>query len=174
MQFRLATEAASRVTVPSHYMGRLAAKLGVTATTVPLGVSLERWPASPPRARQRGAPLRLLHVASLNRVKDQATLLRATAELRSRAVDFQLRIVGFDTLGGEIQQLAQRLGLSAHVEFADFRPHPALRQEYENADLLVVTSRHEAGPLVMLEAALAGVPTVGTCVGHIADHSPNA
>jgi len=37
-----------------------------------------------------------------------------------------------------------------------------------------MSSRHEAGPLVALEAAVAGVPTVGTSVGHIADWAPQA
>jgi glycosyltransferase involved in cell wall biosynthesis len=44
----------------------------------------------------------------------------------------------------------------------------------DDADLLVVSSRHEAGPLVVLEAAVAGVPTVGTAVGHVADWAPDA
>jgi glycosyltransferase involved in cell wall biosynthesis len=44
----------------------------------------------------------------------------------------------------------------------------------EAADLMVLSSRHETGPLVMLEAAVAGVPTVGTAVGHIAEWSPDA
>ena len=44
----------------------------------------------------------------------------------------------------------------------------------DRADCLVITSRHEAGPLVVLEAAIAGVPTVGTRVGHIADWAPDA
>ena len=40
------------------------------------------------------------------------------------------------------------------------------------ADLRVVTSRHEAGPVAMLEAAAVGVPTVGTQVGHVCDWAP--
>ena len=40
--------------------------------------------------------------------------------------------------------------------------------------LLLVTSRHEAGPLVLLEAAVAGVPTVGTAVGHLTEWAPDA
>src|SRR5205085_390569 len=39
---------------------------------------------------------------------------------------------------------------------------------------LAVTSRHEAGPVAVLEAAVAGVPTVGTRVGHVADWAPDA
>jgi glycosyltransferase involved in cell wall biosynthesis len=42
-----------------------------------------------------------------------------------------------------------------------------LRPIVEAADLMILSSCHEAGPLVMLEAAVAGVPTVGTAVGHI-------
>jgi glycosyltransferase involved in cell wall biosynthesis len=38
----------------------------------------------------------------------------------------------------------------------------------------VLSSRHETGPLVALEAAVAGVPTVGTMVGHIAEWAPDA
>src|SRR2546429_2362007 len=36
------------------------------------------------------------------------------------------------------------------------------------------SSRHETGPLAMLEAAVAGVPTIGTAVGHIAEWAPHA
>jgi glycosyltransferase involved in cell wall biosynthesis len=49
-----------------------------------------------------------------------------------------------------------------------------LRPIVESADLLVMSSRHEAGPFVLLEAAVAGVPTVGTTVGHIAEWAPSA
>ena len=44
----------------------------------------------------------------------------------------------------------------------------------EAAHINVVSSLHEAGPLAMLEAAVAGVPTVGTAVGHIAEWAPAA
>jgi glycosyltransferase involved in cell wall biosynthesis len=37
-----------------------------------------------------------------------------------------------------------------------------------------MASRHEAGPVVALEAAIAGVPTVGTAVGHLVEWAPSA
>jgi glycosyltransferase involved in cell wall biosynthesis len=141
---------------------------------VPLGVDLSRWPPSPPRPRDVSTPLRLLHVANLNRVKDQPILLEAMAGLRAAGLRFELTIIGFDTLRGEIQRVADRMGLTAEVRFLGEMTHGELRPWFDWADLLVMTSRHEAGPLVMLEAAVAGVPSVGTCVGHIADHSPDA
>ena len=77
-------------------------------------------------------------------------------------------------LGGEIPREASALGLSSHVTFHGFLPEDALRTFYRRADLLVHSSRHEAGPLVALEAAACGVPTVGTAVGHIRDFARSA
>jgi glycosyltransferase involved in cell wall biosynthesis len=39
---------------------------------------------------------------------------------------------------------------------------------------MIISSWHEAGPLAILEAAIAGVPTVGTLVGHLAEWAPHA
>ena len=73
-----------------------------------------------------------------------------------------------------MQALAEQLGLSGCVTFHGFLTQRAVRPLVERADLLIVSSRHEAGPLVMLEAAAVGVPTVGTAVGHVCEWSPAA
>ncbi len=147
--------------------------LGVAARRVPLGVDLKKWPPLAPRER-RHTPARLIHVASLNRVKDQSTLLHALAAVAETGLDFRMDVVGVDTLAGQMQRLAQTLGLEQRVRFHGFRTQSQLRPMMEAADLLVMSSRHEAGPLVVLEAAIAGVPTVGTAVGHIAEWAPSA
>lgn len=171
---RLAVAGAARLTVPSSAMQRSAAALGIAAERLPYGVAADRWPPLPPRPRRTGAPARLLHVGSLNRVKDQGTLLRAARALRESGVVFRLDVVGEDTLGGAVQRMAGELGVGDVVTFHGFVPHPRLRPLVEAADLLLVSSRHEADPIVLLEAAMAGVPTVGTAVGHIADWAPDA
>ena len=171
---RLAVAGASRLTVPSLAMQRAAAALGIEAERLPYGVALDRWPPAAPRPRAAHSPARLLHVGSLNRVKDQGTLLRAAAALREMGIPFRLDIVGEDTLGGEVQRLADSLALGDVVAFHGFVPHHALRAMVEAADVLLVSSRHEADPIVLLEAAVAGVPTVGTAVGHICDWAPDA
>ena len=148
-------------------------RLGVRAEVVPLGVDLDSWPARPPQRRSCEV-LRLIQIASLNRVKDQPMLLRAVARLRAMNVLVSLRIVGEDTLDGEMQRLAAQLGIGSCVQFTGYLPHRLLRAQVEAADLCVVTSRHEAGPLALLEAAVVGVPTVGTAVGHVAEWSPQA
>lgn len=171
---RLTLRAASRVSAASAPVVAAIAAFGVRALRVPLGVDLTAWPPRGPVRRHARATARLIHVGSLNRVKDQPTLLRAVAGLAREGVDFHLDVVGEDTLGGEVQRLAGQLGLATRVTFHGFLPQRLLRPLVEAADLIVVSSRHEAGPLVVLEAAAAGVPTVGTSVGHIAEWAPAA
>ncbi|NID15931.1 glycosyltransferase [Luteibacter yeojuensis] len=165
--------AANVVTAASAPILRSLRALGIPARRVSLGVDTGTWPPLAPRPRD-GGPARLIHVASLNRVKDQATLLRAMAKLANAGVEFDLRIVGVDTLHGEIQALSRCLGLGKRVSFLGFRTQRELRALMASADLLVMSSLHEAGPLVFLEAAVAGIPTVGTAVGHIAEWAPAA
>jgi glycosyltransferase involved in cell wall biosynthesis len=150
------------------------AKRGLSALRVPLGVDLAKWPPRDPVRRDPTRPARLIHVASLNRVKDQPTLLRALALLAKSGLSFEMDIVGDDTLHGELQALAASLGLSARVRFRGFLPQSQLRPLIEAADLMLLSSRHETGPLAVLEAAVAGVPTVGTAVGHLREWSPQA
>lgn len=154
-------------------IGQIAA-LGVSAARIPLGVDLARWPPLAPRTRARTEPARLLHVASLNRVKDQATLLRAVRWMVDAGHALRLDVAGEDTLGGEIQRLARQLRLGEHVHFHGFLTQRGLRPYFEAAHVNLVSSRHEAGPLVCLEAAVAGVPTVGTAVGHVLEWAPDA
>jgi glycosyltransferase involved in cell wall biosynthesis len=89
-------------------------------------------------------------------------------------LDFRLDIVGEDTLGGQIQALAGRLGISSHTTFHGFLTHAQLRPVLARAHVHLVSSRHEAGPLALLEAAVLGLPSVGTRVGHLAEWAGEA
>jgi glycosyltransferase involved in cell wall biosynthesis len=174
MALRVACATAREVTAATPYMQALAAGLGVAARRVVLGVALDRWPLAPPRPRDAGRPARLLHVGDLRPVKDQATLLRAAALLRDAAVDFELDVVGHDTTGGAIRAWPDARRVADATCWHGVLRREALRPLFERADLLLVTSRHDAGPVVVLEAAVAGVPTVGTAIGHVAEWAPDA
>jgi glycosyltransferase involved in cell wall biosynthesis len=165
---------AAAVSAASEPMIEALRHIGVTAQRIPLGVDPAHWPAREPEPRVPHSTARLIHVASLNRVKDQPTLLRALTILRRLGHDFHLDIVGEDTLAGETQRLCAELHLEQRVSFHGFLTQAELRGLMARAHVCVMSSRHEAGPLVMLEAATLGIPTVGTCVGHIAEWSPEA
>lgn len=162
------------VTTPSERMVALARAQGIEAERLTYGVSMDQWPVREPVRREPGAEARLLFAASLNAVKDPFTMVRAAAALRARGVRFRLDVLGEDTLGGAVQRLAAELELGDLVHFHGWVPHCELRGWMERADALLLTSRHEGDPIVALEAAIAGVPTVGTPVGHLVEWAPDA
>ena len=166
---RFAASMATTLTVCSTYQAGLASAHGWTAHTIPLGVDTASFA---PSDRDEGPPWRLLHVASLNPVKDHETLLRAFQILIQHHVDAHLDIVGEDTLQGAAADLAARLGVADRVHFLGFQPTDSLIPLYQRSHLFVLSSRHEAAGAVVLEAAACGVPAVGTAVGYIADWSP--
>lgn len=130
---------------------------------VPLGVDLELFqPASSPASV---APPTLIHVASLAPVKDQATLLHAVANLQRRGVPFRLEMAGTGLLAPVLHQLATRLEIAPVVRFHGAVPHHLLPALYRGGVLFVLSSRHEAQGMAVLEAAASGLPVVGTRVG---------
>ncbi|HXG47064.1 MAG TPA: glycosyltransferase [Methylomirabilota bacterium] len=174
MWVRFAIRGASCVTAASGPMLDAARRYRRDVERLPLGVDLVRWPRRNPRPRDPTRPAQLLHVGSINAVKDHATLLGALSILTASGAAVHLHVVGEDTMGGRVQSLAHSLGLSKRVTFHGFLPHRSLRPLVETMDLHLVTSRHEAGPVALLEAAVAGVPSVGTDVGHVHDWAPDA
>jgi glycosyltransferase involved in cell wall biosynthesis len=174
IQRRLITASSTRITVGTPHMRRLAASHGIDTELVPLGVALDRWPLRAPRARDASRPARLLHVADLRPVKDQPMLLAAAALLRQRGIPFELHVAGFDTTNGATQRSAAAQAVEDLVHWHGLLARAPLQRLMWESDLLVHTSRHEAGPMAVLEAALAGVPTVGTDVGHVNEWAPDA
>ena len=134
LALRLAARRARAVTAQSDYMRDLAARVGIAASTVILGVDLRQWPPLPPRPRRDGAALRLLHVGRFTEVKDQATLLEAMAMVRASGLRFELEVVGDGALSPQIRQTAQSLGLDGVVRFSPPMTQAELRSHVERAD----------------------------------------
>jgi glycosyltransferase involved in cell wall biosynthesis len=170
----VALAGARRVTVASRFMQQLAKNQSVRADFVPLGVAIDQWPLREPCPRDVSSPLRLLHVGDIRPVKDQTLLIAAAGQLRDAGVAFELDIVGLDTMNGVMQRTLDATRIESVTRWHGTLGRDALRALMNRADLLVVTSRHEAGPVVALEAAIAGVPIVGTAVGYVEDWSPDA
>jgi len=162
---------ATTATVATDWMHRhLLAEGGPEPEVVPLGADLRAFAADPvPGNTLADRPNHLVHVAGLNRVKDQDLLLHAVALAADAVPDLTLTIAGGDTLQGHHARLAAELGISHRVEFLGHVPHHRLSTVVTGAALHVLTSHHDAGPLAVLEAAACGVPTVGTAVGHVDD-----
>lgn len=161
---------AAAITAASAPLVLEAARRGFEAHLLPLGV--EEAGFLSPAPHEPDGPFRLLHVADLNRVKDAATLIRTFHRLRERGVPARLDVAGEDMLHGAVQAEAARLGVASAVTFHGRLPTARLRPFLRSADLLLLSSRHEAGPVALVEAAACAVPTVGTAVGHVAEGHP--
>ncbi len=125
------------------------------------------WGAAP------GVPL-LINVAALTDHKDQATLLRAAAELRREIPEFRLVIAGSGELETELKALAAQSGLEDRVTFAGYLDD--LRPLFRAADLFVLSSHLEGLCTSILDAMSAGVPVVATRTGgvpEIVEHGRN-
>lgn len=116
-----------------------------------------------------GATLRLVVAASVNRVKGPDVVLGAVARARAAGANATLEWLGEDTLAGSTTALARALGLGEAVQFRGFRSHREVLDAWRDADLALQGSYHESQGVAVLEAAMAGVATVGTAVGLVAE-----
>jgi glycosyltransferase involved in cell wall biosynthesis len=130
---------------------------------VPNGVTVEAHPAwKGPRPDAH-----LLFVGRLDPVKSVDILLTAMALARSRGCTAVLDIVGAGPLEPDLEQLASDLGLDGCVTFQGALPHAEVIERMAGASALVLPSRYEGFPLVLLEAWAVGLPVVVTAVGAV-------
>jgi glycosyltransferase involved in cell wall biosynthesis len=121
-----------------------------------LGVDLRpQKPLAAGRAARR-SELTLLAVGRLHAVKDHAFLLRACAELYQRGVDFECSIAGGGPERRRLQSLIRKLGLEDRVTLLGHVARGQVPSLYERADVVVLTSRSEGLPLVLMEAMARG------------------
>jgi glycosyltransferase involved in cell wall biosynthesis len=110
-------------------------------------------------------------VGRYTREKNQALLLDAFAEVHAGDPRARLLLVGHGPLEEELRAQVIRLGLSgvAFVTGALRNPFSVL----EAADCFVLSSDYEGQPMVLLEAAVLGLPIVSTEFGSIRDVLPD-
>jgi glycosyltransferase involved in cell wall biosynthesis len=124
------------------------------------GIDLESFDRPLVRHRFRK---RAIHVARLNLVKDQVTLLKAARIVLNSAPDFQLDIVGDGPSKEELLACHRELGLDDSVRFLGHQDD--VRSALADADLFVLSSLSEGISLTLLEAMAMRLPVVATNVG---------
>ena len=108
----------------------------------------------------------LVCVGELRSVKAIDVLIEALAMLKHCGRRITATIAGDGPQREELVALAQRFGVDDQVQFVGFRP---ARDAFAMGKLLVVCSRAESLPYVVLEAAAAAMPIVSTRVGGIGE-----
>lgn len=113
------------------------------------------------RGSPTGPDLHVLAVGNLIRLKGIDVLIDAVARARHRG-QLQICIVGDGPEGEALAALAASRGVSACVMFAGRVPTAGMPAHYAEADVLVLASRSEGRPNVVVEALAAGLPVIST------------
>ena len=137
---------------------------------IPFGVDISKFEFHP---HPFAAPLQLLYIGNLNRVKDPFTLVR-TFHFLTKRLDCRLTIIGSDTLNGALQAYARELGEYERIRWLGKLPHEEISLQLSSADILLMTSLYEGQSVVVLEAFAKGVIVAGTNVGLLADIKDDA
>jgi glycosyltransferase involved in cell wall biosynthesis len=146
--------------------GLPAAKLHI----LPNGIDTQRYQPGPDcRANFYGIPPErpvILHVGRLEPdIKGQDVLLKAVQPLMQRPNPPLVVFVGEGIISkrDELEHLSAELGIQAGVRFVGLRSDtPALMQ---SCDLLVMSSRTESSPNVVIEAQACAKPVIAAQVG---------
>lgn len=154
-------EAAAMIAVSSALRLRMI-ELGLPAEKIVVlrnGVDLQRFRPEEAARAELGLPGDrpiLAAVGNLVPVKDFALALAVLAEVR----DAILLLAGDGPLRQELGRMADRLGVADRVSFLGRQPQARLKLIYSAADALLLTSRSEGWPNVVLEAMACGTPVV--------------
>ncbi len=157
------TRRATRVIVPSAYLGRWVKEWGVPVDRVRVvynAVDVDSGVARSPRVDLEGN-IKVVTVARLVSWKGIDRLMGIVATMPS--VD--LVVVGDGPDRGHLEAEARLLGLGRRVFFAGQRSHQDTLALMAACDVFALNSTYEGLPHVVVEAMRLGLPVVATAVG---------
>jgi glycosyltransferase involved in cell wall biosynthesis len=105
-------------------------------------------------------------VGELREVKGFDVLFDALAILNRAGRVVRATIAGEGPDAGTLKALSERLGIADQISLTG---HVPAREAFAMGRIMVMSSRAESLPYVILEAAAAGMPIIATRVGGIAD-----
>ncbi len=149
------------VVMEAAMLDEVAALLGRVNLSVVPDPAIDHLPAPVIPRRRSDTGIRYLSIGRLVAQKDHATMLSAFA-IAARPQD-HLTIVGDGPLRATLERRAARLGIRERLSFAGHVPNAAaLMPEH---DVLLLSSRYEGVPAVLVEALAVGMRIVVTNCG---------
>jgi len=106
----------------------------------------------------------LSYVGEFRRIKGADLLIDAVAKLRAGGRPVTLTLAGDGEESASIKAQVEKLGLGEAVRFIG---HVKARYGFSKGSLLVVPSRGDSMPYVVIEAAAAGIPMIAANIGGI-------
>jgi len=138
--------------VLEHYPGIEPGKIIVRR----IGVDAQVQATCPDSISPGPKPLMMMAVGRLHPVKDHSFLLRACYELKTTSADFLCLVAGEGPERPWLEHLIRNLGLEDQVKLLGHLSRQQLGSWYAMCDVVVLTSRSEGIPLVLMEAMAYG------------------
>lgn len=120
-----------------------------------LGVDIPECAKSPPSI-SRERKFALLAVGRLHAVKDHAFLIRALIRLRDIGLNLECCIAGEGPERPRLESLIKENRLQGRIRLLGHVAPAQMDAHYREADVVVLTSRSEGLPLVLMEAMVRG------------------
>ncbi|VTR93663.1 Glycosyl transferase group 1 OS=Isosphaera pallida (strain ATCC 43644 / DSM 9630 / IS1B) GN=Isop_3198 PE=4 SV=1: Glyco_trans_4_4: Glycos_transf_1 [Gemmata massiliana] len=170
-----ALQQADRVVAVSRDLATKVLELGATPERIHLiynGVDQRIFfPGDRIEARQRlGLDQKrpaILYVGNLVQIKGPDILVDACGRLAKQGIEFDLHIVGKGPMRQNLERQAAICGIAGRTRFYGTIPHNHLPDWFRAATMLVLPSRSEGVPNVLLEASACGTQFVASCVGGV-------
>ncbi len=170
---RRALRSADAIVAVSEDLGRetiaFAPETGGTVRVVPNGIDVVAVRAAPVAVRARPY---VLFAGRLEPVKNPGLVVEAFARVAAR-VGVDLVFAGTGSLAASLAGQARVAGLADRVHFLGAVERSVTWSLMRGARCLVVPSRAEGHPLVVLEAWAAGLPVVASAVKGLRDLVPD-
>ncbi len=156
----------------SEHLGRQMQAVGFRGRYEPVPNVVDTDLFRPMSGERKSRAFRFLHVSSMKEEhKNVSGLLRVMARLQKLEKNWELFLIG--DRPQRYRDYAREMGLEdGRIHYLDNMPQSTLVRYFQQSDLLVLFSRFENLPCVILEAFSCGLPVVSTDVGGIAEYFP--
>ena len=95
-------------------------------------------------------------------------VIEATAELKIKGFDIELKIIGDGKFRTKLDNIAKKFNIMDRIHFlGNMEYGRKVFEELSGADIFVLASRTEGLPRAMIEAMSVGLPCIGSGVGGI-------
>jgi glycosyltransferase involved in cell wall biosynthesis len=134
-----------------------------------IGVDSPRWTYRNTEEVRADKCFILLSVGRLHAVKDHAFLVEVCRRFKDRGLDFLCLIAGEGPERQSLERRIRELTLREEVKLLGHVPRRQLDYYYASAEVVVLTSRSEGIPLVLMEAMALGKTVLAPAITGISE-----
>lgn len=124
------------------------------------------------KPKENNKTFRWIHVSTMHPLKNVDKIIQAFNNILHGKNDWELILVG--PVNNEYEKLVEQLNLQSKIKFIGEISYEDVAKQMQQADALIMFSKHENFPCVIIEALCCGLPVVSSNVGGIGEAVNNS